>query len=449
MEGESVFHLLCIEWNSIGISRTNRSARSMAQGGKNMDEEKLALYTTDTTDTVAVTKTAECDVTAEVTTVTAPTHDLDTPEPNIGMTVTPDRTHGLRHVFRILLYNVIPTLLSATAVTVYAALAAVIVTDADITPFRILQAVLGELSGGADHVRLTKTDRSVENSAAQPMLPLPTPGETAEVSDVTEVEVETEAELERIERDLSSKDPDSLGLINETPYEVDMSSLLADERAVPPYSDIVEIYGSTAPVVLILHTHATEAYAASADEGFRSTSDEQSVVSVGAVIAERLTESGISTLHCTKRFDSPDFNMAYYNAALTIREYLEEYPSISYIFDIHRDSIVSDDGYVCPTVEVGGEPVAQMMFVVGTDHGGSGHVGWRDNLALAARLQKSLTDDTPRLMRSVNLRSASFNEQYTKGSLLIEIGSCASTLTEAVNAAELLSVALVSEILGK
>ena len=420
-----------------------------------MDEEKLAFYTSDTTDTVAVIETAEGDMTTEVTTVTTPTPDLDTPETDVTATVSSDRSHGLRHVFRILLFNVLPTLLSATAVTVYAALAAVIVTDVDITPLRVLQSVLGELAGGADYVRLTEVDRSSDtsdtaaDSAAQPMLPLPITEETAKVSDVTEVEVKSEAELARIERDLSSRDPDSLGLINETPYEVDMSSLLAVERAVPPYSDIVELYGSDAPVVLILHTHATEAYAASADEDFRSTSDEESVVSVGAVVAERLTESGINTIHCTKRFDSPDFNMAYYNAAFTIREYLEEYPSISYIFDIHRDSIVSDDGYVCPTTEVGGEPVAQMMFVVGTDHGGSGHVGWRDNLALAARLQKSLTDDTPRLMRSVNLRSASFNEQYTKGSLLIEIGSCASTLTEVENAAELLSVALISEILGK
>ncbi len=420
-----------------------------------MDEEKLAFYTSDTTDTVAVIETAEGDMTTEVTTVTAPIRDTDTPETDVAATVSSERAHGLRHVFRILLYNVLPTLLSAAAVTVYAALAAVIVTDADITPLRVLQTVLGELSGGADYVRLTEVDRSSDtsdtaaDSAAPPMLPLPIPEETARVSDVTEVEVGSEAELARIERDLSSRDPDSLGLINETPYEVDMSSLLAVERAVPPYSDIVELYGSDAPVVLILHTHATEAYAASADEDFRSTSDEESVVSVGAVVAERLTESGINTIHCTKRFDSPDFNMAYYNAALTIREYLEEYPSISYIFDIHRDSIVSDDGYVCPMTEVGGEPVAQMMFVVGTDHGGSGHVGWRDNLALAARLQKSLTDDTPRLMRSVNLRSASFNEQYTKGSLLIEIGSCASTLTEVENAAELLSVALISEILGK
>jgi stage II sporulation protein P len=89
-----------------------------------------------------------------------------------------------------------------------------------------------------------------------------------------------------------------------------------------------------------------------------------------------------------------------------------------------------------------------MMFVVGTDHGGSGHTGWQDNLALAARLQKSLSGDCSTLMRDINLRSASFNAQYTSGSLLVEIGSCASTLDEAKNAAELFADHLAREILG-
>ncbi|MBQ2278009.1 MAG: stage II sporulation protein P, partial [Clostridia bacterium] len=68
--------------------------------------------------------------------------------------------------------------------------------------------------------------------------------------------------------------------------------------------------------------------------------------------------------------------------------------------------------------------------------------------ALAVRLQKSLSGDCPALMRDINLRSASFNAQYTSGSLLVEIGSCASTLDEAKNAAELFADHLAREILG-
>ena len=51
-------------------------------------------------------------------------------------------------------------------------------------------------------------------------------------------------------------------------------------------------------------------------------------------------------------------------------------------------------------------------------------------------------------MRDVNLRSASFNEQYTKGSLLIEAGATGCTLDEAMAAVDLLADALIAEIRG-
>ena len=52
-------------------------------------------------------------------------------------------------------------------------------------------------------------------------------------------------------------------------------------------------------------------------------------------------------------------------------------------------------------------------------------------------------------MRNINLRSASFNEQYTSGSLLLEVGSCASGFDEAVLGAEIFADHLIREILGE
>jgi len=71
------------------------------------------------------------------------------------------------------------------------------------------------------------------------------------------------------------------------------------------------------------------------------------------------------------------------------------------------------------------------MLVVGTDHAGSGHASWRDNMALALKLQRSALSFDPHLMRPLNLRSASFNQQYTAGSLLVEVGSAANSVEEA------------------
>ena len=83
------------------------------------------------------------------------------------------------------------------------------------------------------------------------------------------------------------------------------------------------------------------------------------------------------------------------------------------------------------TVTVEGVSAAQIMLVVGTDHAGSGHAAWQNNLSVALKLQSAALAFDPDLMRPLNLRSASFNQQYTPGSLIVEVGSAANSLSEA------------------
>ncbi|MBQ3955515.1 MAG: stage II sporulation protein P, partial [Clostridia bacterium] len=241
-----------------------------------------------------------------------------------------------------------------------------------------------------------------------------------------------------------------LRLTNETGYEPDLAAC-AEARAIPPLGDLPEETGGDEPFVLILHTHGTEAYRECAGGNYRSRDPSLSVLCLGEQLADRLNGAGISALRLSDLFDAPDFNLAYSNAASAIRDTLALYPSIRYIFDLHRDSVVLGDGTVCRTSASleDGTRAAQMMFVVGTDEAGAIHPGWRDNLGLAVRLQTALNREHPNLMRDINLRSASFNEQYTPGSLLIEIGSSGCSLEEAKKAADLLADALIAEIRGE
>lgn len=257
----------------------------------------------------------------------------------------------------------------------------------------------------------------------------------------------TDAETAREEYVIT---PIPIELSNETPYEPDTDALLAAGRIIPRAEELYAVYGNDEPLVLILHTHGSEGFSDTSDSSYRTTDSGKNVVTLGDRVTQKLNESGIKTIHSPVLYDNPDFNMSYYNASLAIKKYLEEYPSISYIIDIHRDSIMGDDGeYYAPTATIENKvKAAQMMFVVGTDYGGSGHTGWRDNLTLALRLQCGISADYPTIMRNINLRSASFNEQYTKGSMLVEIGSCASTLDEALLSADIFAEALAREILG-
>lgn len=301
----------------------------------------------------------------------------------------------------------------------------------------ITRAMLGEFLGGIDNIREVAA-YDVEYS---PITDRPDgAGSESEVSPLETLENPTAHQ---------SFENSTLDLSNETPYDPDMEEILTMERAIPTADELYSAYGNDAPLVLILHTHATESFADTSADGYRSTDTNKNVVSLGKIVADKLNENGIITIHSTTLFDEDDFTMAYYNASLEIRKTLEQYPSISYIIDIHRDSIESDGVYIAPSTDTEGGTAAQMMFVIGTDYGGSGHTTWRNNLSLAARLQTELNENTPRLMRSINLRSASFNEQFSDGSLLLEIGASASTLEEVQRSAEKFADALVREILGE
>ena len=88
------------------------------------------------------------------------------------------------------------------------------------------------------------------------------------------------------------------------------------------------------------------------------------------------------------------------------------------------------------------------MLVVGTDEAGANHPDWEKNLTVAVHIQQYLTQQYTDFARPINIRSATFNEQYTAGSLLLEIGSFGNTLEEAKRAARHLGYAMADIITG-
>ena len=132
-----------------------------------------------------------------------------------------------------------------------------------------------------------------------------------------------------------------------------------------------------------------------------------------------------------------------------MKGYLEKYPSIRFVIDLHRDAIeLADGSRKKPVFESFGEKSAQLMFVVGTNAAGANHPDWQENLSLALVVQNEISKDYPQLFRSINLRTASFNQQLSSGYMLLECGSAANTLKEAENAAELFATGFARVILS-
>lgn len=157
---------------------------------------------------------------------------------------------------------------------------------------------------------------------------------------------------------------------------------------------------------------------------------------VGDEMARVFTEMGLNVLHDRELYDYPQYSGSYTRSGPAVEEYLKQYPTLQIVLDVHRDALVGSDGTVYKAVTaIDGIKTAQVMLVVGSDAGGGDHPNWRDNLALAARLQKGLDTLYPTLARPMTLRQSVYNQNLLPGSLLVEVGSHGNSLQEALAAA--------------
>ncbi len=209
---------------------------------------------------------------------------------------------------------------------------------------------------------------------------------------------------------------------------------------------------SDEPQVLILHTHATETYQTwdelvyDPDFSARTTDTSLNMCAVGDRMTEILNEAGINTVHDTTLHDSPSYTESYARSAQTARSWLEKYPSIKVVLDVHRDAIETSDGVrLKPLCEIEGQDTAQVMIIAGCDNGSTVNLpNWRQNLGFAAAWEAEMETLYPGLTRPVLCGYRFYNQDVTTGSLLIEIGGHANTLTEAVRAGEYAARALAS-----
>ena len=200
--------------------------------------------------------------------------------------------------------------------------------------------------------------------------------------------------------------------------------------------------------VLVVHTHTTESYL-TYDAGYyhesfypRSNDSDRNMVRVGEAVVNRLREQGIGAVHATEVHDYPEYDGAYYRSYDTIEKYLEMYPDIKVILDVHRDSISygSEGGKVKPTFTYNGRKAAQIMIMAGCDTDGSLEFPfWEENLSFALKLQDTAESMYPGMTRPLYFGNFVYNMNANNGSLLIEMGTDANTLSEAVYSGELLA----------
>jgi len=216
-----------------------------------------------------------------------------------------------------------------------------------------------------------------------------------------------------------------------------------DVEAIPAATYI----NSDAPLVYIFNAHPNEMIGSS----FADLSvGEMNVIELSHVMAGILEDHGIPSLVEDRsvvtllRENDWNFAASYRAARIFIEERINQYSSLQFFFDLHRDGIAHD----LARIDIDGRPYARVLFVIGSDN----PAGYEENYQMARVLHNMLEERRPGISRGISVqggpyKNGVYNQDVSPTLQLFEIGTVETTVEEAMNTMEVFSEVLAEYIL--
>lgn len=198
--------------------------------------------------------------------------------------------------------------------------------------------------------------------------------------------------------------------------------------------------------IVIFHTHSCESYTSSEKYpytqtgNFRTTDLKYTVTQVGSELENNLKKYNLNVVHDTSYHDYPSYTGSYTRSLKTVENILQTTPS-DIIIDLHRDAIGSRADYA-PTVKIGDDYAAQIMFVIGTNEGGLYHPNWNQNLKFAVKVQQKAEEMYPGLFKPMMVTKSRYNQHTGKYANIMEVGATGNTLEQCLTSMKYLSAVL-------
>lgn len=244
--------------------------------------------------------------------------------------------------------------------------------------------------------------------------------------------------------------PDTILVSNNSIYERDSldkeESTKLDSRMYYVNSPTPQIVDE--PLVYIYNSHQAEEYNS---EGYDDYNIKPGVMMASFILKDYLEKQGIKTLveegniNEFLNINNWNYNYSYDASRYFLEDAIAKNPSIKYIIDLHRDSIIKD----ASTTIIGNKSYAKIIFVVGLEH-----ENYKENLKNTEKLNSMINEKYPTLSRGVLEKSGEYvngiyNQDVSGNALLIEIGGYENTIDEVVNTLEALSIILKEYINGQ
>lgn len=192
------------------------------------------------------------------------------------------------------------------------------------------------------------------------------------------------------------------------------------------------------PVIYIYNTHQTEEYV------------NYSVYEAAKKLNDMLNKNSYTSYfeeQSIKVFLEQN-DMKYYKSYTASRKYLGEaiikYPSLTYFFDIHRDSVPKNKS----TLSYNDKSYAKVLFVVGTDNPNN-----QINYENANKLNELIKSKVPNISRGIAKHGGKgyngvYNQDVSKNTFLIEIGGKENTKEEVENTINIIYEAILEYVRG-
>ena len=300
--------------------------------------------------------------------------------------------------------------------------------------YKILKKMLGiQISSinGIENINKNEEENKVANNSED------INGENKEAtnniennSEVIEAGTKTEIITPNPIKDGSNTQLGNVKIKNETNYE------LTEDL----YTSEIQIENKN---IVLFHTHSCESYTSSEKYpytptgNYRTTDLNFTVTRVGTELETYLKKYNYNVVHSTDYHDYPAYNGSYTRSLKTVENILQTTPS-DIIIDVHRDAIGSRNDYA-PTVKIGDEEAAQLMFVIGTDAGGLWHPNWRENLKFAIKIQSKAEEMYPGLFKTMMVTTSRYNQHTGKYASIIEVGATGNTLEQCLTSMKYLA----------
>ena len=218
--------------------------------------------------------------------------------------------------------------------------------------------------------------------------------------------------------------------------EEDLAELNKTSAAYNP--DLKKTLDESNVEILLYHTHTHEGYA---EAGSDTEQEDFSVVGVGDVLAQELEEGyGISVIHDKTIHDTSPYNQSYYRSEPTVQSYLNEFPNIKLVIDLHRNSGPTKEQ---TTTVINDQSLARLLFVTSKNSPNYSKMMEAVNgmISISEKLFPGLMGDgrDGKGLYEYNSGSNTFNQKLSPACILTEFGTELNTAQEAKMSAKYLA----------